>query len=183
MLQKSRVSGAEGHYTGALDGLEGKVNAAEFDPVVFSRQLYESAPLELTFRAQNRKQAEVWQKQLRAKLAELVGGFPAKRGALNAQTLEVREFPEYRREKFIFESRPGLAVLGYLLTPSNAKAPYRTMVCVPGHGLPARSQGGETRIGPLVVPARCRRRAAARPDHDRLARVRRDAHDRLDRDA
>ncbi len=134
LLQKSRVSGAEGHYTGALDGFEGKVNAVEFDPVVFSRQLYESAPLELTFRAQNRKQAEVWQKQLRAKLAELVGGFPTKRGALNAQTLEVREFPEYRREKFIFESRPGLAVLGYLLTPSNAKAPYRTMVCVPGHG-------------------------------------------------
>jgi hypothetical protein len=102
--------------------------------VVFSRQLYESAPLKMTFRAQSRNQAEAWQKQLRAKLAELVGGFPAKRGALNTQTLEVREFPEYRREKFIFESRPGLAVLGYLLTPAKAKPPYRTMVCVPGHG-------------------------------------------------
>ena len=134
LLQKSRVAGAEGHYTGALDGFEDKVNAIEFDPVVFSRQLYESAPLKMTFRAQNRKQAEAWQKQLRGKLTELVGGFPAKRGALNAQTLEVREFPEYRREKFIFESRPGLAVLGYLLTPSKVKPPYRTMVCVPGHG-------------------------------------------------
>ena len=134
LLQKSRVTAAEGHYTGALDGFEGKVNAVEFDPVVFSRQLYESAPLKMTFHAQDRKQTEAWQKQLRAKLAELVGGFPAKRGALNTQTLEVREFPDYRREKFIFESRPGLAVLGYLLTPSKAKPPYRTMVCVPGHG-------------------------------------------------
>src|SRR5258708_32318252 len=134
LLQKSRAAGAEGHYTGALDGLEGKVNAVEFDPVVFSRQLYESAPLKMTFRAQNRKQGEAWQKQLRVKLAELVGGFPTERCPLNSQTLEVREFPDYRREKFIFESRPGLAVLGYLLTPSKAQPPYRTMICVPGHG-------------------------------------------------
>ncbi len=134
LLQKTRAAGAEGHYTGALDGFEGKVNAEEFDPVAFSRRLYESAPLKLTFRAQTRKQAEAWQKQLRAKLTELVGGFPAMRTPLNAQTLEVREFPDYRREKFIFESRPGLGVLGYLLTPAKAKPPFRTMVCVPGHG-------------------------------------------------
>ena len=134
LLQQSRVAGAEGPYTGALDGFAGKVNAVQFDPVAFSRRLYESAPLKMTFRAQNRRQAEAWQNQLRAKLAELVGGFPAKRGALNAATLDVREFPDYRREKFIFESRPGLAVLGYLLTPAKPKPPYRTMICVPGHG-------------------------------------------------
>ncbi len=132
LLQKSPA--AESHYAGALDGLEFKIEPAAFDPVVFSRQLYESAPLKLTYRAQNRQQAEAWQKQLRAKITELVGGFPPAHGALQAQTLEVREFPAYRREKFIFESRPGLAVLAYLLTPANAKPPYRTMVCVPGHG-------------------------------------------------
>ena len=132
LLQKSPA--AENHYTGALDGLESKIEPAAFDPVVFSRQLYESAPLKLTYQAQNRKQAEAWQKQLRAKITELVGGFPPAHGALQPQTLEVREFPAYRREKFIFESRPGLAVLAYLLTPANAKQPYRTMVCVPGHG-------------------------------------------------
>jgi dienelactone hydrolase len=132
-LQESRAK-AEGHYTGALDGLETKVNSASFDPVVFSRQLYESAPLKMTFQAQNRKQAEAWQKQLRSKVTELVGGFSSARGPLHEQTLEVREFPQYRREKFVFESRPGLAVLGYLLTPADAKPPYRTMICVPGHG-------------------------------------------------
>ncbi len=129
LLQKS-----ENPYTGALDGVESKIDAADFDPVGFSRQLYEAAPLQMTFRAQNRKQAEAWQKQLRAKLSDLVGGFPPERGALGAQILEVREFPAYRREKFVFESRPGLAVLGYLLIPANAKPPYRTMICVPGHG-------------------------------------------------
>ena len=32
-------------YGGALEGFENKVNAAEFDPVVYTRKLYESAPL------------------------------------------------------------------------------------------------------------------------------------------
>jgi dienelactone hydrolase len=121
-------------YTGALEGMETKIDPASFDPVAFTRKLYESAPLKMTFRAQNRKQAEAWQKQLRANVTELVGGFPPTHGALNAETLEVRDFSGYRREKFIFESRPGLAVLGYLLTPADAKPPYRTMICVPGHG-------------------------------------------------
>ena len=134
LLQKSRATPAASHYTGALDGFESKIDPSAFDPILFSRQIYRSAPLTMTFRAQNRKQAEAWQRQFRAKLTELVGGFPPRPHALNTLTLEVREFPGYRREKFVFESRPGLTVLAYLLTPANAKPPYRTMVCVPGHG-------------------------------------------------
>ena len=88
----------------------------------------------MTFSAQNRKQAEAWQKRLRAKLTELVGGFPAQRAALQPRTLETRDFPAYRREKFVFESRPGLFVLGYLLTPHASAPPYPAMICVPGHG-------------------------------------------------
>jgi dienelactone hydrolase len=133
-MRKSPAMAAGNQYAGALDGLESKIDPATFDPVLFSRKLYESAPLKMTFRAQNRKQAEAWQKQLRAKVTELVGGFPATHGPLSAQTLEVREFPAYRREKFLFESRPGLDVLGYLLTPSSGKPPYRAMICIPGHG-------------------------------------------------
>jgi dienelactone hydrolase len=125
---------AESRYTGALDGFEAKVDLPSFDPVIFSRKLYESAPLKLTFQANSRRQAETWQKQLRARITELIGGFPARAGAPKSLTLEVREFPEYRREKFVFESRPGLGTLGYLLTPANVKPPYRTMICVPGHG-------------------------------------------------
>jgi dienelactone hydrolase len=88
----------------------------------------------LTFRAQTRKHAEAWQKKLRGKLIELLGPFPVSSPSLNSQTLEVREFPGYRREKFVFESSPGLNVLGYLLTPLAAKPPYAAVVCVPGHG-------------------------------------------------
>src|SRR5438874_3979570 len=80
-------------YTGALDGAETKVEPKNFDPVAFSRRLYDSAPLRLTFRAQTRKQAEAWQKKLHAKLFELIGPLPVSSASLNAQTLETREFP------------------------------------------------------------------------------------------
>ncbi|MEX2260992.1 MAG: alpha/beta hydrolase family protein [Bryobacteraceae bacterium] len=122
------------NYTGALDGLESKVELPAFDPVIYSRALYESAPLRLAFQAKNRRQAEAWQKKLRAKTVELLGGFPSTRTPLAPQTLEVREFPGYRREKFVFESAPGVRVLGYLLTPAKGSAPFASMVCVPGHG-------------------------------------------------
>lgn len=134
LLKKSPAIAAENHYTGALDGLESKIDPTAFDPVLFSRKLYESAPLKMTFRAENRRQAQAWQKQLRAKVTELLGGFPPRHRSLKAQALEIRDFPAYRREKFTFESRPGLEVLGYLLTPANVKPPYRTIICVPGHG-------------------------------------------------
>src|SRR5690348_9597522 len=110
MLQKIPARAA-GNYTGALDGFDNKVDAAAFDPVLYTRKLYESAPLQMTFKASNRKQAELWQKRLRVKVTELLGGFPSARPPLAAETLEVREFPGYRREKFIFTSRPGLEVL------------------------------------------------------------------------
>jgi len=121
-------------YAGPLEGFADKVGAAAFDPVLYTRTLYESAPLRLTFRAPNRKQAEAWQKRLRAKIAGLLGGFPLQRNALRSQTFEIRDSPAYRREKFVFESRPGLFVFGYLLTPRNAAPPYAVMICLPGHG-------------------------------------------------
>src|ERR1019366_5852069 len=58
----------------------------------------------------------------------------AQRTALQPQTLEVRDYPGYRREKFVIESAPGVAVLGYLLTPKAGTAPFPAVVCIPGHG-------------------------------------------------
>src|SRR5256885_8717623 len=121
-------------YKGALDGLESKVDPNNFDPIHYTNTLYEAAPLRMTFQAKTRRQAEQWQARLRPKIAELVGGFPEKRVPLDAQTLEVRDFPGYRREKFVIQSRPGGSVLGYLLTPKSRQAPHPTIVCVPGHG-------------------------------------------------
>ncbi|MCB1020424.1 MAG: acetylxylan esterase [Bryobacterales bacterium] len=133
-LAAAAASPAPAAYTGALDGAEGKVDPDNFDPLIWARGLYDKAPLQMTFKASNRKQAEAWQKQLRAKVTELIGGFPPRRSDLAPQTLEVRDFPTYRREKVVFQSAPGAYVLAYMLTPKQGKAPHPTMICLPGHG-------------------------------------------------
>lgn len=106
---------------------------AGLDPVKWTLDRYQSAPLRLTFRATNRTDAEAWQHALRSKLIELLGGFPD-RTPLEPQTLEVRQFPGYRRERIVFQSRPGVAVIGYLLTPTGRKPPHPTVIAIPGHG-------------------------------------------------
>ena len=135
-LTAKAVAGAttDRKYTGALDGFEEKVDTDSFDPLVYVRKRYEQMPMKLAFKASNKKQAELWQKKLKEKVFELVGPWPAQRDLLKPITLEVKDFPTYKREKFVIETRPGLALLGYLLTPKSGKAPYAPMICLPGHG-------------------------------------------------
>jgi dienelactone hydrolase len=117
----------------AMKPANGDVSLQDLDPVRWTLERYRAAPLRLTFKAANRAEAEAWQWELRAKLMELIGAFP-ERTPLNPRTLDVREYAGYRREHFVFYSRPGVAVVGYLLTPSGKKSPYAAVVAVPGHG-------------------------------------------------
>ena len=134
LLKVRSAHAAAPKYTGALDGFEGKVNLGGFDPVRYTMKLHDSAPLRMTFKAKTRREAEQWQEKLRLRLTELLGGFPEKRAPLDAQTLEVRDYPAYRREKFVFQSQPGSYVLGYLLTPKLGASRHAPVICVPGHG-------------------------------------------------
>jgi dienelactone hydrolase len=121
-------------YAGPLTGNERGLEDRRFDPVAFSRDLYASAPRRLRFQAHTRPEAEQWQRELAAKLTELVGGFPTARAPLRPQVLESRSVAAYRREKVVFDSRPGVSVLAYVLTPSRATPRLPVMICVPGHG-------------------------------------------------
>jgi dienelactone hydrolase len=121
-------------YAGPLTGNERGLEDRRFDPVAFSRDLYAAAPRRLRFQARTRPEAEQWQRELAAKVTELVGGFPTDRAPLRPHTIETRSFPAYRREKIVFDSRTGVSVLAYVLTPSRATAPSPVMICVPGHG-------------------------------------------------
>ncbi|HZU29255.1 MAG TPA: alpha/beta hydrolase family protein [Bryobacteraceae bacterium] len=131
--QSAKPSEPPKKYGGALQNDAAKVNMSEFDPVAWTLERYKSAPLRLTFRASTPAEAEAWQKELRAKVTELLGGFPD-RTPLHFESLETREFPGYMREKFVFESRPGVGVLAYLLTPNDVPRPLPAVVCIPGHG-------------------------------------------------
>jgi dienelactone hydrolase len=121
-------------YIGPLTGITTGLENRRFDPVAYTRDRYAAAPRRLRFQARTRAQAEEWQQTLRSKLTDLIGAFPAERRPLQADTLETRAFPGYRREKIVFDSRPGVSVLAYVLLPVNARTPAATVVCVPGHG-------------------------------------------------
>jgi len=128
--QVAAPSGYIGPLTGITEGLDDR----RFDPVAFTRDLYAAAPRRLRFQARTRGQAEAWQLLLKARLTDLLGVFPLERQPLRPVTLETRAFPGYRREKVVFDSRPGASVLAYVLLPTNARTPAATMICVPGHG-------------------------------------------------
>jgi dienelactone hydrolase len=121
-------------YVGPLTGIQGGVEGRGFDPVAWSVDLFDQAPRRLAFSARTRQGAEAWQRQLRERLTELLGGFPAQRAPLRPVTLETRTFPGYTREKVVFDSRSGVSVLAYVLVPAGARQPAPTMICIPGHG-------------------------------------------------
>ena len=75
--------------------------------------------------AANRREAEEWQKALRAKITELLGGFPSSRSPLRPALLETRTFAGYRREKVVFDSRDGVSVLAYVLAARQMRAARR----------------------------------------------------------
>jgi dienelactone hydrolase len=121
-------------YIGPLTGIDSGIDDRGFDPVAYSQTLYDAAPRRLRFDADSPDEAAIWQGALRARLKELLGAFPTDRSPLRPVTLETRSFAKYRREKIVFDSRPGVSVLAYVLLPSNARTPAPTMICVPGHG-------------------------------------------------
>jgi dienelactone hydrolase len=128
--QAPEPSGYIGPLTGVVDGLEDR----RFDPVAYAQDLYAAAPRRLRFQARTRREAEKWQNALRAKLTELIGGFPTGRQPLRPATLATRRFAGYTREKVVFDSRRGVTVLAYLLLPEKARRPAAVTICVPGHG-------------------------------------------------
>jgi hypothetical protein len=159
------------NYIGPLTGVTSGIDDRRFDPVAYTRDRYSAAPRRLRFQARTRAQAEQWQKALRAKVMELVGlpldlsrgsanGAEAERAPLRPITLETRAFPKYTREKIVFDSRPGVSVLAYLLLPTTSRTTAPTVICIPGHGRGVDDIVGIDEQGrdPLTKPATSTRR-------------------------
>lgn len=106
----------------------------QFDSLEFGNNLYESSPRLMEFNATTLTEAVEWQQKLRSKLLELMGGFPEKPCPLNARILEIKEFPEYTREKLIFQSRPNMSVFGYFMKPVKYESHGPVVICLAGHG-------------------------------------------------
>ena len=114
-------------YIGPLTGVTSGLDDRRFDPGgVHARPLQRAAPRRLRFQARTRAQAEEWQKTLRAEADRARRRLPGRaRQPLRPVTLETRTFPGYRREKIVFDSRPGVSVLAYLLLPARRRSARR----------------------------------------------------------
>jgi len=122
----------QGQYRGPLTDFE--LNDRQLDSLQFSLSSYESIKPSMSFSAATHASARLWQKRVRPKLTELLGGFPTTRGALQARILERKNLHGYTREKIIFQSRNNLSMFGYLLLPERVSSPVPAIVCLPGHG-------------------------------------------------
>ena len=130
---KLKAQETEPPYKGSLEKFGKQVDQGEFDSLVYSKLRYDEMPRKLRFGATTKKAAEAWQKKVRAKVTELLGGFPA-RTTLKPRVLETREFEAYTRETVVFESRPCMAVFGYLMIPKGKQQPMPVVISIPGHG-------------------------------------------------
>ena len=114
----------------------------QLDSLDFSREEYDAIPRSMAFAAKTRDEARQWQKRLRRKLVQLMGGFPKEACALRPEVVGQarltttdgkREYP-YTRETVLFQSRGNLTVYAYLLLPDKVETPAPVVICAPGHG-------------------------------------------------
>lgn len=71
--------------------------------------------------------------EVRAKMAEMIGGLPEARGPLNAKVTGGFVRPGYRVENVIFDSLPGFHVTANLYIPATGAGPFPAVLGVAGH--------------------------------------------------
>jgi len=108
-------------------------SAAQFDTLKFSLGLYERNRPQMAFSARTLSAAQAWQRRLRRRLIESLGGFPSP-VPLAPRVIERKRFDGYTRETVVFRSRKNLSMLAYFLLPDGFRAPGPAVVCFPGHG-------------------------------------------------
>lgn len=74
-----------------------------------------------------------WQRRLRARLIDLLGGLDFERADPNVEELEREETATYVRRKLVFTASPCADVPCHLLVPKGAKGKVPAMICLQGH--------------------------------------------------
>ena len=106
----------------------------QLDSRDFCLSEYDRITPAMTFAARDQAAARRWQRAARRKVAELVGGLPARRVELRPEVLETRDLGSYTRERVVFQTRENLSAVGYLLLPKDRPRPLPVVIALPGHG-------------------------------------------------
>ena len=100
----------------------------------YLEKFYQTHKPTMAFQARTLKEWRIWQQRFREKIVELFGCFPSSKSPLKSHTLSRKEEAFYFKEKVVFESMPGIQVIGYLLIPKDVTFPRPALLCPPGHG-------------------------------------------------
>ncbi|MBT3270016.1 hypothetical protein HN371_22910 [Candidatus Poribacteria bacterium] len=92
----------------------------------------------LPFDASSREAFSAWQTDARERLGAIIGALPSEPANLKPTREVVEETDAYVRERLVYETRPGMRVPGYLLTPKGLDGPAPAVLCLHGH-----SRGGK----------------------------------------
>jgi cephalosporin-C deacetylase-like acetyl esterase len=82
---------------------------------------------------QTQEQAERRKSAVRAKMLELIGGLPEKRGAVPVRQFGTIDGDGFRVEKIAYQSLPGLYVTADVYVPASGPGPFPAVILTPGH--------------------------------------------------
>jgi dienelactone hydrolase len=102
----------------------------------------------LGFKARSRGEYDIWRRDLRAKLRELLGIDHMLPCDLNPRVTEIVQEDGYRRERIEIDTEPGVSMPFYALVPDNLTAPAPPVIAAHGHD----SGGKLTPAGIVGVP-------------------------------
>jgi dienelactone hydrolase len=102
----------------------------DFSPSIYYQRRIDKTLPSLSYRGGD---VATWQRRLRRKLKDLLGGPPGRRAALRTHSLWRRETGLGTIEKVVFTSQPGADAPAYVCLPRAAEPPYPFMICVQGH--------------------------------------------------
>ena len=93
-----------------------------------------------------------YQKRMKQHFIDHLGGFP-EQTALNAKTVDKKDYADYRMEKVLYESQPGFYVSGlfYLPDPSQFEPPYPGVIVLCGHSESGKAYPSYQRISILLA--------------------------------
>ena len=129
-----------------------KKKPLSYSPLAYCEKVEQETKPRMAFSAVERTQAEVWQKELRDKLWDLLGEHHEP-GAVNppSRLLETKDFKDYKQEKWELDVVDGRSLPFYVLKPKGTSKPLKTALCLHGHGngardlinMPANDEGRE----------------------------------------
>jgi dienelactone hydrolase len=110
--------------------------ALEFRTLPGLWQEYADIERSFAFKARSEEEARIWQQNLRAKLVDLLGGFPSQTCDLSTRILETRSEDGFTCQKLAIQTLPGQFMPCLVLIPHNRPeaAHLKPVIALHGHG-------------------------------------------------